>query len=84
MFQIVAIILVIIIPLFLVVLKRLPQIYEMLEILETPFVCPNCGHSFNLKWYQVWYKFPSFYLLNGLKHKCPKCKQTDICFQSHR
>lgn len=84
MFPIIVIILVIIIPPIFFVLKNLPHIYEMLEILETPFVCPNCGHSFILKWYQVWYKFPSFYLLNGLKHKCPKCKQTDICFHSRR
>lgn len=56
----------------------------MLEILETPFICPNCGHIFTLKWYQVWYKFPSFYHLNGLKHKCPKCKQTEICHHSRR
>lgn len=82
MFFAIWIVLIIAVPLLFFVLKRLPQIYEMQEVLEKPFVCPNCGHSFRLKWYQVWYKFPSFYLLNGIRYKCPACKQTDVCRQA--
>ena len=58
-------------------------ISELDDLLDVPFVCPNCGHNFFIKKRQVWYKVHSFYVLNGFNVKCPNCKKTDICSHSH-
>jgi predicted RNA-binding Zn-ribbon protein involved in translation (DUF1610 family) len=63
--------------------RRYPMICEMQEVLDKPFVCPNCGHPFKIKMHQVWYRLPSFYVAKGFKAKCPKCRQTDICSRTH-
>ena len=75
--------LVVIFPVILFFVKQYPMISELQDLLDSPFVCPNCGHQFTLKMYQVWYKLPSFYVLNGLRIKCPKCRETHVCSHSH-
>ena len=61
------------------VIKNLPSIYEMIDISDTPFVCPNCGKSFYVKWYQLTFKLPKYYIYNSIECKCPHCKQVDMC-----
>ena len=52
------------------------------EITEKPFVCPNCGGEFHVKWKRLWFK--NCYALDGgfsnkAVLKCPHCKVTDAC-----
>lgn len=49
------------------------------EITDKPFFCPNCGHKFYVKWYQMWFKQNSVYVWKSAKLKCPNCKVTDMC-----
>jgi len=45
-----------------------------------PFICPNCGHSFYAKWYQLmFYKRYTIRAFNQARLKCPKCKVRDMC-----
>lgn len=81
---IILVLVIVILPGIFLFIKQLPVIYEIKELLDEPFVCPNCGHRFYLKMHQVWYKIPSFYIANGLKAKCPCCKQIDVCSRSKR
>ncbi len=71
--------LIIVLPIIWFFIKRYPMIAEMQDVLEKPFVCPNCGHKFKIKMRQVWYRFPAFYLVKGFKVKCPNCKKKDVC-----
>ena len=75
--------LIIILPIILFIIKQYPIISEMQDLLDTPFVCPNCGHRFTLKMRQVWFKLPAYYITNGFKVKCPNCKKIDICSHPH-
>ena len=43
------------------------------------FVCPNCGHHFYAKWYQLMFAGGTIHAFNCAKVKCPKCKITDLC-----
>ena len=49
---------------------------------KKPFVCPNCGYVFYVKWYQL---FPSkgsaVHTFGKAKMKCPGCQKTDFCRQ---
>ena len=52
------------------------------EIAEKPFVCPNCGGEFHVKWKRLWFK--NCYALDGgfsnkAVLKCPHCKERDAC-----
>lgn len=50
------------------------------EITDKPFICPNFGHKFYARWYQMWFfKRNSVYLCKSAKLKCPKCGITDMC-----
>ena len=45
-----------------------------------PFACPNCGHQFYAKWYQL--IFGQRYTIRAFDQariKCPKCKIRDMC-----
>ncbi len=76
--------LIIVLPIILFFVKQYPVIDEMKDLLDTPFVCPNCGHQFMIKMHQVWYKLPAFYVVKGFKVRCPNCKKKDICSHSHQ
>jgi len=76
--------LIIVLPVILFFVKQYPVISELQDELETPFVCPNCGHRFTVKMHQVWYKLPSFYVLKGFRVKCPNCKKKDVCSHPHQ
>lgn len=76
--------LVVILPIVLFFIRRYPMISEMKDLLDTPFVCPNCGHQFTIKMHRVWYKLPAYYVVKGFKVRCPKCKEIDICSHSHK
>jgi len=44
------------------------------------FACPNCGHHFYAKWYQL--IFGQRYTIHAFgqaRIKCPKCKMRDMC-----
>ena len=49
------------------------------HLAENRFACPNCGHHFYAKWYQVMFAGGMIHLYNYAKLKCPKCKVTDAC-----
>lgn len=53
---------------------------------KRPYACPNCGHIFTRKWYNLVFKFgPIVKEGNGeLRLKCPKCAKTDFCIHSNR
>lgn len=75
--------LVVVLPIILFVAKHYHIISEMRDLLDAPFVCPNCGHHFTLKMHQVWFKLPAYYMTNGFRVKCPNCKRTDVCSHPH-
>ena len=77
--------LIIVLPVLIFFVRRYPIFSEMRDVLDEPFVCTNCGHRFKMKMHRVWYRLPSYYLVNGFRVKCPKCKKKDICTHSqHR
>jgi DNA-directed RNA polymerase subunit RPC12/RpoP len=41
--------------------------------------CPNCGHHFYAKWYQLMFASGSIHAFNYANVKCPKCKILDSC-----
>ena len=43
------------------------------------FACPNCGARFNVKWYQMIYKFYTVSMYNAAHLKCPICHKKDMC-----
>lgn len=50
------------------------------EYAEKPFVCPNCGETFYVKWYHLWNgRECTLVVSEKAKVKCPHCKQTDMC-----
>ena len=50
------------------------------EYAQKPFVCPNCGKKFLVKWHQLWFgRGVSLAMVNKAKLKCPHCKTTDFC-----
>ena len=47
---------------------------------EKPFVCPNCGEIFSVRWQNLWWYRNYTLIMNGkAKLKCPKCKVSDMC-----
>jgi len=50
------------------------------EIANRPFICPNCGHRFYAKWYQIGRPLQaSVYATGKAMLKCPECKEKDLC-----
>ena len=49
------------------------------QISEKPFVCPNCGHVFSVKFFQMPFLLHSYVLSETILVKCPKCKTRDHC-----
>ena len=43
------------------------------------FACPNCGHHFYAKWYQLMFAGGAVHAFNYANIKCPKCKIKDTC-----
>ena len=45
------------------------------------FACPNCGHRFYAKWYQLMFRSQRYtvHMFNQARIKCPKCKIRDMC-----
>lgn len=55
-------------------------INRLKEFAEKPFVCPNCGERFYIKWTKLfWYRDNSLDLIGKAKLKCPKCGEWDMC-----
>ena len=53
---------------------------ELRSITSKPFVCPNCGQIFYVKWYQLlFFKAIPIYLYQSAKLKCPGCGIRDMC-----
>ena len=75
--------LIIVVPAVLFFVERSPMISEMQDELDKPFACPNCGHRFTIRMIQVWYRLPSFHVLNGFRVKCPKCNRKDVCIHPY-
>ncbi len=50
---------------------------------EKTFVCPSCGARFNVKWYQMIYKYITVYTYNAARLRCPVCHKKDMCSISH-
>ncbi|MBQ7338113.1 MAG: hypothetical protein IJW40_06630 [Clostridia bacterium] len=55
-------------------------IRQQIKCAKDPFVCPNCGEKFYIKWWQL---FVGRYLFVELTGKtvltCPRCGQKDRC-----
>ncbi len=47
---------------------------------EHPFICPNCGQQFSVKWYKLFF-FRSYTIIMSKKAKlkCPFCGKVDMC-----
>ena len=43
------------------------------------FACPNCGHNFYAKWYQLMFAGGAIHAFDYANLKCPKCKIKDSC-----
>ena len=43
------------------------------------FACPNCGHNFYGKWYQLMFAVGAVNAFNFANIRCPKCKIKDSC-----
>jgi len=50
---------------------------------EDPFVCPNCGYIFYVKWHKLYFTWGTIMTSNKARLKCPKCKQKDMCGRPH-
>ena len=64
-------------------LKLFPKIAILASLADKPFVCPNCGHRFYVKWYQLIFRQFSVYTYNKANFKCPCCKMHDMCSRPH-
>ena len=75
---------------FLSFILKLPQLLWYLctdidavayckEIAEKPFICPNCGKEFHVKWNRLWFTGGTLGFSNKVQLKCPHCKVTDAC-----
>lgn len=53
---------------------------------KEPYACPNCGHVFTKRWYNLMLKSgPMVRSGNGeLRLKCPSCKKVDFCLHTKR
>ena len=49
------------------------------ELAANKFACPNCGHHFYAKWYQLMFAGGAVHAFNFANIKCPKCKISDSC-----
>lgn len=51
------------------------------EIAEKPFICPNCGGEFHVKWKRLWFSCHPIDgdFSNKAVLKCPHCKERDAC-----
>ena len=49
------------------------------SVMEKPFVCPNCGHVFSVKLFQMPLRLHSYMASESILVKCPKCKTRDHC-----
>ena len=53
------------------------------EVVEKTYVCPNCGHRFQPKWYQLMYGIGTAYAYDCAKLRCPACHKWDMCPIAH-
>ena len=53
------------------------------DAVEDPFVCPNCGHIFYVKWFKLYFAWGGLMMYGKAKLKCPRCKQKDMCGRPH-
>ena len=53
------------------------------DILEKTYVCPNCGHRFRPKWYQMLLGVGTAYAYDCAKLRCPACHKWDMCSIAH-
>lgn len=60
-------------------IKYIPNIIIYKNLSDDLFVCPNCGHSFHVKWYHLIFKLFTIYAYNQAKLRCPNCKIKDMC-----
>lgn len=52
---------------------------ELENITDKPFICPNCGCKFYVKWYRMYFKRYSVYGFKSAKLKCHSCGEVDMC-----
>lgn len=53
---------------------------------KEPYACPNCGHIFKKKWYNLMFK-PGPMVRDGsgeLRLKCPSCNKVDFCLHTNQ
>ena len=63
-------------------LSGLFSIARLQELAENPFVCPNCGQQFFIKWYKLNFgRSYTVYAFGKARLKCPHCKVSDMCRQ---
>lgn len=60
-------------------IKWIPFKEMLISLADKPFICPNCGCKFYVKWYQLYFKHYSVYAVNSAKFKCPSCGEVDMC-----
>ena len=54
--------------------------HEYQDVVEKPFVCPNCGGEFHKKWYHMlFHRYTTIRTFGKANLKCPHCKVTDAC-----
>lgn len=53
--------------------------HRLVKLAEEPFVCPNCGHRFYVKWYKLIFEEQFVHTRNKAPLRCPKCKIKDMC-----
>lgn len=56
------------------------RIKSVKEYAQKPFVCPNCGEHFHVKWYKLFLiGYISLELSKKARLRCPKCGIADTC-----
>ena len=63
--------------------SRSRLVEEMNEVSKHPFICPNCGERFYVKWSHLHVvngpKLTQLAVHGKLRMKCPHCNQIDWC-----
>ena len=76
---IISVVLSVVLNLVLRIITRIRSYRRLKQYAEKPFACPNCGHIFYVKWYNLILKETVILMRDKAPLKCPKCKMRDMC-----